>query len=172
LKTGANNWTGYIPTTNPLMTTGNNIKFIIETIKGGIKTYADHDSEGEAPPGDPNNYEWNFTINIPATFTPWPVRILNNVITGKNPVAYPSYYLSDDAFVTIEVYDIKGRPLVTLLDNAFRRGGQNIKEDGWRGENKARRKLGVGLYYIHIQAKRASDGKTILNSYQKVVMAK
>ncbi len=172
LKTGANSWTGYIPTTNPLMTTGTSIKFILETIKGGANTYADHDSESESPPGDPNNRPWNFIISIPTTFKPWPVRILNNVITDKNPVAYPSYYLSDDAFVTIDVYDIKGRPLVTLLDNAYRRGGQNIKEEGWRGDNKARRKVGVGLYYIRIEAKRVSDGKTILNSFQKVVMAK
>jgi hypothetical protein len=106
------------------------------------------------------------------TFKPWPVRILNNVITKKNPVAYPSYYLSDDAYVTIRVFDIKGRQVATLLDNRYRRGGQNIKERGWRGDNKAQRKLGVGLYYIHIRAKRVSDGKVILNKFRKVVMAR
>jgi len=167
-----NSWVGYIPETNPLMAIGSNVKFIIGLIKSGVEVYADHDSEGEAPPGDPNNYEWNFAVVKQTTFKPWPVRILNNVITKKHPVAYPSYYLSDDAYVTIRVFDIKGRQVVTLLDNAYRRGGQNIKERGWRGDNKAQRKLGVGLYYIQIRAKRASDGKVILNKFRKVVMAR
>ncbi|HOF14165.1 MAG TPA: hypothetical protein PLN01_07570, partial [Spirochaetota bacterium] len=68
--------------------------------------------------------------------------------------------------------DIKGRAVVKLLDKAFRKGGQNIKEGGWNGDNKAGNKLGVGLYYVHIRAKRVSDGKVILNSFQKVVIAK
>jgi hypothetical protein len=119
-----------------------------------------------------NDYEWTFAISTPTKFKPWPTRILNNVITSKNPVAYPAYYLSEDAFVTITVYDIKGRPLVSLLDNAFRLGGQNIKEGGWRGINRSNRKLGVGLYYVNITAKSAASGKVILNSFQKVVIAR
>lgn len=167
-----NTWVGYIPDTNPLITTGNDVRFIIETIKSGITTYTDSDSESEAPPGNPNDLEYSFAITTPTQFTPWPTRILNNVITDKNPICYPAYYLTDDAYVEITVYDIKGRPVAKLLDNAFRKGGQNIKEGGWNGTNKANNKLGVGLYYIHIRAKRVSDGKIILNSFQKVVIAK
>lgn len=172
IKKGPNEWVAYIPETLPIMAAASNVRFIIEANKGGVLSYSDHNSETEPAPGDPNDYEWTFTIGIATAFTPWPTRILNNVITDKNPVAYPAYYLSDDAYVTIQVFDIKGRPLVTLTDNEYRRGGQNIKENGWRGDNKARNKLGMGLYYIHIEAKRVSDGKTILNSFQKVVIAK
>ncbi len=111
-------------------------------------------------------------ITTPTTFTPWPTRVLNNVLTEKNPICYPSYYLSDDAYVTIKAYDVKGRPVATLIDNGFRKGGQNIKEGGWSGDNKARKKLGVGLYYLRFEAKRASDGRVILNQTEKVVMAR
>ncbi|MGQ9842060.1 MAG: fibronectin type III domain-containing protein [Spirochaetota bacterium] len=171
-RTGANTWVGYVPTTNPLITLGNSVRFIIETIKSGIPTYTDSDSESESAPGDPNDREYSFAVTLQPQFTPWPTRILNNVITSKNPTCYPAYYLTDDAYVTITVYDIKGRPVAKILDNAFRKGGQNIKEGGWSGTNKSNNKLGVGLYYIHIQAKRSSDGKVILNSFQKVVIAK
>lgn len=171
-RTGPNTWVGYVPTTNPLIALGNSVRFIIETIKSGITTYSDSDSETESPPGDPNDSEYSFSVTLQPQFTPWPTRILNNVITSKNPICYPAYYLTDDAYVTITVYDIKGRPVAKLLDNAFRKGGQNIKEGGWSGTNKSNNKLGVGLYYIHIQAKRSSDGKVILNSFQKVVIAK
>ena len=116
--------------------------------------------------------EYNFALSIETKFKPWPTRVLNNVITDKNPRAYPAYYLSDDAYVSIDVFDIKGRKVRVILDKAFRKGGQNIKEDGWRGDNKSRRKLGVGLYYMHFKAKRASDGKVILDSFKKVVVAK
>jgi hypothetical protein len=176
VKTGPNTWTGYIPDTNPLIAIGTDVRFVIEMIRGASTTYADHNSELEVPAGippvTPNDYEWNFNVITPTTFQPWPTRILNNVITDKDPVAYPAYYLSEDAYVTIKVFDIKGRPVTTLLDNAFRKGGQNIKEGGWRGDNKANRKLGVGLYYIQIEAKSVSSGKVILNSFQKVVMAR
>jgi flagellar hook assembly protein FlgD len=86
-------------------------------------------------------------------------------------VAYPSYFLTEDAYVTIQVYDIKGRPVATLLERAFRRGGQNIKENGWAGVNKSGNRLGVGLYYIHIEARAAGSGRTILNEFEKVVVA-
>mgnify|MGYP000881342562 FL=1 len=171
-KAAPNKWTGYIPDTNPLISLGSDVKFIVETVKNGVASYADHDSESETPPGDPNNYPYRFQISKQTAFTPWPVRILNNVLTDAQPRAYPSYYLTDDAYVTIKAYDIKGRQVATLLDGAFRKGGQNIKEGGWDGSNRSGRKLGVGLYYIHIQAKRASDGKVILNKFKKVVMAR
>jgi len=172
LKTGANEWVGYIADTNPLIVSGTSVKFIIETIKDGISSYADNDSETELPPGNPNDYPYTFMIGGVPQFQPWPTRILNNVITSANPRAYPSYYLTDDAYVTISIYDIKGRIVKTIVDNSFRRGGHNIKEGGWAGDNKSKKKVGIGLYYVHVKAKRVSDGKVIINSFQKVVMAK
>lgn len=175
-KSAPNTWTGFIPSGNRYMTVGANLKFIIESEKAGVKSYVDHDSDfdpaEQVPPGDPNDIPWTFTVIAPTTFTPWPTRVLNNVITDTNPVAYPSYYLTDDAFVTIKSYDIKGRVVAVLLEDAFRKKGQNIKEQGWRGTNKSNRKLGVGLYYVHIKAKRASDGKVIIDKFSKVVMAR
>jgi len=173
IKTGPNQWNAYVPDTNTkLINVGSDVRFILELVKGGIKSYVDHDSEKELPPGDPNNYEWTFRINTAPTFTPWPTRVLNNVLTEENPICYPSYYLTDDAYVSIKAYDIKGRPIATLLDNVYRKGGQNIKEGGWRGNNRSNKKLGVGLYYLHFKATRASDGQVILNSFKKVVMAR
>lgn len=175
-KTAPNKWSGFIPETNPLIAMGNSVRFIVENIKNSVPNYSDHDSDYNpaelVPPGDPNNYEWTFNISKATTFTPWPTRILNNVITDRNPLAYPSFYLTDDAYVTIKAYDIKGRAMATLLDSAFRKGGQNIKEGGWGGTNRSGKKLGPGLYYLNIKAKRASDGRTILNENEKVVVAR
>lgn len=169
IKTGPNTWTGYIPSEHPLMAVGQSIRMILKiTYQSGI-VYADYNSEEDE---FSNDQEWRIYIYNEPGFTPWPARVLNNVITDKNPVAYPSYYLTDDAHVTITAYDIKGRAVSILLQDAFRKAGQNIKENGWRGTNKSNRKLGIGLYYIHIKADRISDGKTIINKFNKVVIAK
>lgn len=172
-KTAPNTYTATIPTTNPQILLGKSSKFLVELVRSGINAYCDNNSENETPAtADPNDYPYRFYIASKPTFTPWPTRILNNVINNANPVAYPAYYLSEDASVTIKVYDIKGRAINTLLENAYRKGGQNIKEGGWTGVNKTNTKVGAGLYYIHIEAKSVSSGKVILNSFQKCVVAK
>jgi hypothetical protein len=174
-KTTANTWSCFIPTTNRFMGSGNNVRFIIEAIKDGISTFSDHDADfdpAELTVGNPNDMEWTFTVQTPTDFTPWPARILNNVIDNKNRKAYPAYYLTEDARVTIRVYDVKGRPVATLLDNALRKSGQNIRENGWDGSNKAGKKLGPGLYYVHIHAVRVGGKKVLINKFLKVVMAR
>lgn len=171
-KSAPNTWQTYIPSNNQYLVEGGYCRFILEIIRGGARTYSDANFATESLPGNTNDFEYTFMVQTPTTFKPWPTRVLNNVLTDKNPVCYPSYYLSDDAYVTITAYDIKGRPVATLIDNGFRKGGQNIKEGGWSGKNKARKKLGVGLYYIRFEAKRARDGKIILNETEKVVIAK
>jgi hypothetical protein len=169
-KTAPNTWKGQIPTTNPLIKLGTSVRFIIETVYNGAPGYSDVDQE-PVPPGDHQSHEWRFSITEIPDFTPWPVKILNNVITKKNPVAYPAYYLTADAYVTITVYDIKGRPISTLLERSFRKTGRNIKENGWRGTNKKGSKVAPGLYYIRIKAEAVSGGKTLINEVKKVVVS-
>ncbi|HPA73966.1 MAG TPA: fibronectin type III domain-containing protein, partial [Spirochaetota bacterium] len=126
VKAAPNKWSAQVADTNPLIAMGNSLRFILETKKSGITAYADHDSDYDVTEdpnspffiaADPNDYEWTFNISKATTFTPWPTRILNNVITDRNPLAYPSFYLTDDAYVTIKAYDIKGRAMATLLDS-------------------------------------------------------
>lgn len=170
-KTAPNTYTTYIPTTNPLIRMGSSVKFIVETKKGNAYSYADSDSETEDSSSvNPNDKPYNFVVSTKTAFAPWPTRILNNVISSSHPRAYPSYYLVADAYVSIRVYDIRGRQVVTLLDHALRKGGQNIKENGWNGRNKSGFKCGKGLYFVYIEATRASDGKKIIDEFEKVII--
>jgi len=165
-KKGPNKWIAYLSTQTPVVSSGNSVRFIIESGFSGVPVFSDKDLSDE----DANDDEWNFAINTPTNFNPWPAKILNNVISIGHPAAYPSYYLTHDANVSIKVFDMKGRPVSTILDKVFRRGGQNIRERGWYGTNKTNSKLGIGLYYIHIHAERTTDGAVILNSFNKVVI--
>lgn len=170
VRISANRWVAYLPTIpsavgkHKIITNGADVRFAVQLKSKGIYTMVDRDSS------QAGNTDWTFHLGTATAFSPQPTKILNNVLTSSNPTAYPSYYLTEDGYVTIKVYDIKGRPVATVLDDAFRRGGQNIKENGWDGVNKANRKVGIGLYYITITAKSARTGKVILDDAKKVVM--
>ena len=172
-RVSPNRWQGFIPDGNRFIVNNGFCMFILETVIDGVPSYTDYDTTLDTSSQlNPNNYPWTFSIKVPPNIKPWPTMVLNNVITDKDPVAYPAYYLTDDAYVTITAYDIKGRVVAVLLDNAPRKKGINIKENGWRGTNRANRKLGVGLYYVRIKAVRQSDGKVLIDKYNKVVMAR
>ncbi len=168
VKMSANTWETYIPTTHPLVKIGTNIRFIVDTVSGSVASHNDHTDEA-APPGNYIDDEWRVSISQPVVFFPWPVRILNNVMTKYQPCCYPAFYLPFDSLVTIKVYDIKGRVVAVLLDRQYRRGGQNIKEGGWCGLNKDNRKVGPGLYYINIRAVTIG-GRVLIDKTKKVVV--
>ncbi len=169
-KMGPNTYEGFIPSEHPLMNLGTNIRFIVETVKGGASSYTDHTPEIPPAPGDYWSDEWRFRVETRTLFIPWPTRVLNNVLTARMPCAFPAYFLVADALVTIKVHDVKGRVIATLADKTFRPGGQNVKDMGWCGRNKDNRRAGPGLYYLHIKA-TTYGGKTILDKIMKVVVA-
>lgn len=169
VKVTANTYQALIPSTHSLMRMNTNIRFIVETVIGGVSTYYDHTPD-PGPPGDWTQDEWRFRVAKKTLFFPWPTRALNNVLSSAIPCCWPAYYLTVDSLVTIKVYDIKGRVISILADRMYRPGGQNIKENGWCGTNKDNRRVGPGLYYIHIKA-ITIGGKVTLDKMLKVVVA-
>ncbi len=169
VKVTANTYQGLIPSTHSLMRMNSNIRFIVETVTGGTSTYYDHTPDA-APPGDWTQDEWRFRVGTKAIFIPWPTRVLNNVLTSAMPCCFPAYFLTVDSLVTIKVYDAKGRVINILADRMYRPGGQNIRDTGWCGVNKDNRRVGPGLYYIHIKAITLGN-RTTLDKMLKVVVA-
>ncbi len=172
VNTGTNKWTAYLPTVpstgkNQIIKNGAAVRFIVELRNNGVSTFVDRDSDT-----DPNLAEWTYLVGTPSIIAQKPTYILNNVITDDNTRAYPCYYLTEDAYVTLSVIDEGGNTVSVLLDNAFRRSGENIKENGWKGNNKSGNILGNGIYYIHFYAKGYSSGSTILLDNQKVLIAR
>jgi hypothetical protein len=168
IRTAPNTYEGYIPSEHPLMQLNTNIRFIVEMYKGGTPNWVDHTPD-LGPPGDHESDEWRFRVGQPAIFIPWPTRVLNNVMTAQIPCCFPAYFLAVDSLVTIKIYDVKGRVIATLCDRLYRPGGQNIKDLGWCGRNKENRRVGPGLYYIHINAVTYGN-KTVLDKIMKVVV--
>jgi hypothetical protein len=171
LKVTANTWEGVLPSDNPLVKYGTNIRFIVETVRGTEPpVYTDHTPDPSSSTGDFWTDEWRFRVEKKALFIPWPTRVLNNVMTGTMPCCFPAYFVPVDSLVTIKVYDIKGRVVAILSDKMFRPGGQNIKDLGWCGYNKDNKRVGPGLYYIEIKATTVGN-KTVIDKTMKVVVA-
>ncbi len=169
MKVAPNTYEALISSEHPVMAMGANARFIVETVIGGVTAYYDHTPDA-APPGNWWNDEWRFRVSQPVNFFPWPTRVLNNVLTSTMPCCFPAYYLTIDSLVTIKVYDVKGRVIMVLAENLYRPGGQNIKDNGWCGTNKDNRRVGPGLYYIHIKATTFGN-KVTLDKILKVVVA-
>ncbi|OHD63314.1 MAG: hypothetical protein A2176_00310 [Spirochaetes bacterium RBG_13_51_14] len=174
-KIAPNTWETYIPSDHPLMVYGTNIRFIVATTEGtSPPAYSDHtDDDPNALPPIVDGYqqhEWRFRVGKRALFIPWPTRVLNNVMTAQLPCCFPAYFIPVDSLVTMKVYDVKGRVIATLCEKLYRPGGQNIKDLGWCGRNKDNRRVGPGLYYIHIKATTFGN-KTVLDKFMKVVVA-
>lgn len=165
-KIGANTYEGFIPSTCPLVRLNTSIRMGILTYRGGVASYNDIRNDQAAPYA----HEWRFRIAKPVVFIPWPTRVLNNVLTGAIPCCFPAYFLTVDSLVTIKVYDAKGRVISILADRMYRPGGQNIRDTGWCGVNKDNRRVGPGLYYIHIKAVTLGN-RTTLDKMLKVVVA-
>lgn len=166
-KAGSNTYQGYVPSTHPLMKLGTNIRFIVQTIKGGVPTYSS--SILNAGAYDPTR-EWRFRVGQMVLFIPQPTRVLNNVLTSAIPCCFPAYFLTADSVVTIKVYDAKGRVISILSERMYRPAGQNIKEMGWCGTNKDNNRVGPGIYYIHIKATTLGN-RTTLDKMLKVIVA-
>ncbi|NLB34555.1 MAG: hypothetical protein GX817_01865, partial [Elusimicrobia bacterium] len=67
------------------------------------------------------------------------------------------YVLSEDAEVTINIYDTSRNLVMTLIENEPRREGQN--EDKWSGRNFACRNLSNGIYYLEFIAEGSKENR-------------
>ncbi len=76
----------------------------------------------------------------------------------KNPYPNPfnpsidiSYSLSDDDFIGIKIYNIKGQLIKTLIKKFQKKGAYRIKWDGKSSDNKA---CGNGIYFCIMETER------------------
>ena len=61
------------------------------------------------------------------------------------------YYLAQPTTVTVRVFDLKGDPFKSIVENAPRPAGENLGEV-WDGTDERGMKASPGLYYIEIRA--------------------
>jgi hypothetical protein len=95
-------------------------------------------------------------INAPAL----PLTLMQNVPNPFNPSTTIGFYLPEKSHVRVDVYDVTGRHMSTLIDEV-RPGGSHSVE--WNGVDKAGSTAASGVYFYRLIA-----GKTVLTN--KMVM--
>jgi len=82
--------------------------------------------------------------------------ISQNYPNPFNPATQIFYQLPRDSHVTIEIYNILGQKIITLVDRPEEAGYYNIS---WRGVDSAGREVPSGIYLYKIQAYSPEGGR-------------
>ncbi len=116
----------------------------------GIHEYYATAVYGDYESGPSNTAEVDVTaIEDPTTlpetrlFTNFP-NPFSAVRSGRNPETTIDFSLREEAKVTIEIFDIKGRKVKTLLDETRKAGNSQV---AWNGKDEFGKKAGAGIYF-------------------------
>lgn len=87
-------------------------------------------------------------------------ELLGNYPNPFNPETNISFSVERDCFVEIEVFNLKGQIVKTLVKDHLTRGFHSVV---WNGRNKDNRYVGSGIYYYRLKAgDHISTGKMLL----------
>ena len=79
-----------------------------------------------------------------------------------NPTVNISYSLKEQTSVTIEVFNIKGQKVKTIINEMQELGNHKVS---WSGHDNNNHKTASGIYFVRIKADK-------LNDIRKVIMLK
>ena len=85
---------------------------------------------------------------IPTSF-----KLAQNYPNPFNPVTTIEYNVANSGFVTLEVYDVMGRLVKTLVDNQWTVAGQTSGYSvNWNGVDDRGQRVSAGLYIYRLQS--------------------
>ena len=79
----------------------------------------------------------------------YPTRLLSPHPNPFNPRVTVPFSLAEAGRVRVTVYDIAGRHVATLADDAFGRGELELV---WKGRDDEGREVGSGIYFVKMEA--------------------
>jgi flagellar hook assembly protein FlgD len=78
----------------------------------------------------------------------YPTKLQGNYPNPFNPETIISFSLAQKSMVLIEIYNIKGQKVNTLINSFFDEGEHNIT---WKGIDTIGNKVGTGVYFYKMQ---------------------
>lgn len=81
------------------------------------------------------------------------LTLYNNHPNPFNPQTVISYHLPSSQRVRLVIYDVRGRPIATLVDGVMPEGRH---EAIWRGKNNAGQTVGSGVYFYRLTTAQGS----------------
>ncbi|MCL2062809.1 MAG: S8 family serine peptidase [Candidatus Cloacimonetes bacterium] len=127
-----------------------NYEYYVISIWGGV-------IEGESEPSNKVNVTLASCFEDP--LLPLTTELLGNFPNPFNPETRIRFTLSIDSIVVIEIFNIKGQRIKTLVQEHFDKGSHQIV---WDGKDDNGRDLGSGLYFYRMVAEDYSDTKRMI----------
>jgi len=146
-------WVGIIPADDPRVVNNNEIFFMFKA--GGKKFYRTITPSTQAYSYIVKSYEYKEKCNM-----------LNSILyihDDSMPKPTVLCYLDETTYIKVEVYDLKGDKVRTLLDRECKAGP--LKPITWNGKNDAGKDVGIGLYFISITCNKCEDRKEIFKVF-------
>ena len=95
---------------------------------------------------------------IPTSF-----KLAQNYPNPFNPVTTIEYNVANSSFVTLEVYDVMGRLVKTLVDNQWTVAGQTSGYSiNWNGVDDRGQRVSAGLYIYRLQSGSMTTTKKMI----------
>jgi hypothetical protein len=110
-----------------------------------------------APP--PRNFSASTAVKLPNVYT-----LEQNYPNPFNPTTTIEFYLPEDAFVTMKVYNVLGQEVASVLNKEFYEAGNDLVEFDAS-------KLSSGVYFYRLTAK-GIDSETDFSSVKKMILMK
>jgi len=119
--------------------------------------------------------DYDIIVNLTPSSLPDGVPLnYPNPFGGESDVTHIDYYLSDDADVTLQIYDLFGNLVWTKQISAGAPGGMARERSNhpnsviWDGVNDKGKKVGSGGYILI--AKAVANGRTIMDAHRKIAV--
>lgn len=100
-----------------------------------------------------------FLVTDPVTTPPMPVTLYQNYPNPFNPQTTIYYYLPGPGRVTLEIYDVSGRWIFTVLDDWREMGHHG---ESWDGYGVNGEPLPSGVYFCRLKASMGSSGRKMI----------
>ena len=102
-----------------------------------------------APAG---NYRFNIEITSPIAGNPGNIarnfQLYQNYPNPFNPTTHIGFQISDFGYVELQVYDITGRKIATLVSKKLTPGKHTVQ---WNGKNDADQRVSSGVYFYQLR---------------------
>jgi hypothetical protein len=91
---------------------------------------------------------------------PYEYALYQNYPNPFNPSTYITYQLKEKGNVTLEIFDILGERVKSVVDNVVQEPGQHIVT--WNGRNSSGEKVSSGIYIYRLKAKDFISSKKMI----------
>ena len=106
------------------------------------------------------NSKFHGPISVKVTgLVPTDYNLTQNYPNPFNPTTYISFSLPQAEKVKLEIYNLLGQKVITLLDNEMQAGSHTIN---WDGKNDRGEEVGSGIYFYRIAIGQFSQTKKML----------